>query len=185
MALEAFTARKGPPRNLPDWRDARAASIVVATERRGLRRTANDRPVPAQPGIAAPDAWPHRNFMSTPSEERRRREAALVRAVDSNPDATSPETLAAVDAFVAVLLDEGLLPEAAVIAFKTALTRSESLHRFEAEAREQLRSSLVSACIARYYAARVADEVRVSRAPSLRLVRDEEIRARQAPEASA
>ena len=123
--------------------------------------------------------------MSTPSEERRRREAALVRAVDSNPDATSPETRAAVDAFVAILLDEGLLPEAAVIAFKTALTRSESLHRFEAEAREQLRSALVSACIARYFAARVADEVRVSKAPSLRLVRDEEVRARQAPEASA
>ena len=123
--------------------------------------------------------------MSTTSEERRRTEAALVRAIDVNPDATSPETQAAVHEFVAVMRDEGLLPEAAVIAFKTALTKSESLHRFEAEAREDLRSALVSACIERYFAARVADDVRILKTASLRLVRDDELRAHQAPEASA
>ena len=43
--------------------------------------------------------------MSTTSEERRRTEAALVRAIDVSPDATSPATLAAIEAFVDVLLD--------------------------------------------------------------------------------
>jgi hypothetical protein len=123
--------------------------------------------------------------MSTSSEERRRTEAALVRAIDVNPDATSPETLAAIRAFVDVLLDEGCLPESAVIAFKTALTRSESLHRFEAEAREHRRSALVSACIERYFAARSADDRRTSNAAPLRLVRDEEAtNAQRAHEAS-
>ena len=122
--------------------------------------------------------------MSTTSDERRRTEAALVRAIDVSPDATSPETLAAIRAFVDVLVDEGFLPEAAVIAFKAALTRSESLHRFEAEPREHLRSALVSACIDRYFIARTADDVRVSNVPSLRLVRDEGPMVRRAPGAS-
>ena len=123
--------------------------------------------------------------MSTTSEERRRTEAALVRAIDVNPDATSPDTLAAVGAFVEVLLDEEFLPEAAVIAFKTALTQSESLHRYEAEVREHLRSALVSACIDLCFAARDADDLRFARASSIRLVRDDERKARQSPEASA
>jgi hypothetical protein len=123
--------------------------------------------------------------MSTTSEERRRTEAALVRAIDVNPDATSPETLAAIGAFVDVVLDEGLSPEAAVIAFKTALMRTQSLPRFEAEARERFRSALVSTCIECYFATRIADDVRVSRVSSLRLVRDDEATAQQAPEASA
>jgi len=123
--------------------------------------------------------------MSTSSEERRRTEAALVRAIDMDPDATSPEMRAAVAAYVDVLLDEGLLPEAAVIAFKATLTRAESLHRFEAEAREQTRARLVSACIDCYFASRLDDEVRVSRTASLRLVREEESAAHRAPEASA
>ena len=123
--------------------------------------------------------------MSTTSEERRRTEAALVRAIDMDPDATSPEMRAAVAAYVDVLLYEGLLPEAAVIAFKATLTRAESLHRFEAEAREQTRARLVSACIDCYFASRLDDEVRVSRTASLRLVREEESAAHRAPEASA
>ena len=123
--------------------------------------------------------------MSTSSEERRRTEAALVRAIDVNPDATSPETLAAIREFVAVLRDEGLMPEAAVIAFKSALTRSESLHRFDAEPREHLRAALVSVCIERYFAARVADDARAAKTTSLRLVRDDESAGRGAPEASA
>ena len=123
--------------------------------------------------------------MSTTSEERRRTEAALVRAIDVNPDATSPETLAAICGYVDVLVDEGFLPESAVIAFKIALTRSESLHRFEAEAREHRRSALVSVCIERYFAARDADDRRTSNAGSLRLVRDEvQTKARGAREAS-
>jgi hypothetical protein len=123
--------------------------------------------------------------MSTTSEERRRTEAALVRAIDVNPDATSPETQTAIVAFVDVLLDEGLPPEGAVVAFKSALMRAESLHRFESEAREQLRSGLVSACIERYFAVRRADDEHESRAPSLRLVRDDGPAAHRAPEASA
>ena len=123
--------------------------------------------------------------MSTTSEERRRTEAALVRAIDMNPDVTSPETLAAIATFVDVLLEEGLPPEAAVIAFKSALMRCESLHRLESEPREHLRSTLVSTCIERYFATRPTDDVRQSRAASLRLVRDDESSIRRAPEASA
>ena len=123
--------------------------------------------------------------MSTSSEERRRTEAALVRAIDMDPDAASPETRAAVAAYVDVLLEEGLPPEAAVIAFKATLTRTESLHRFEPEAREQLRAALVSACIDRYFVSRRDDEVRVSRTASLRLVREEESAPDRRPGASA
>ncbi len=123
--------------------------------------------------------------MSTSSEERRRTEAALVRAIDMNPDATSPETRAAVDAYVDALFDEGLLPEAVVIAFKTALSITESLHRFEADAREQLRARLVSACIDHYFSARLDDQVHVSRTPRLRLVREEEAGPERRPWASA
>ena len=112
--------------------------------------------------------------MSTSSEERRRTEAALVRALDANPDAASPETHSAICAFVDALLDDDLLPEAVVIAFKATLARSESLYRYEAEAREQLRSALVSACIQHYFAGRLADGVRAPRSSSLRLVRDGE-----------
>ena len=119
--------------------------------------------------------------MSIPNEERRRTEAALLRAIDVSPDATSPDTLAAIHTFVDALVGEGLLPEATVIAFKHALTRSESLHRFEAEAREHLRSGLVSACIERYFITHAADSRRVSNVPSLRLVRDEEPMAGRSP----
>jgi hypothetical protein len=77
------------------------------------------------------------------------------------------------------------LPESAVIAFKTALTRAESLHRYEAEVREHRRSALVSACIERYFAARAADDRRMSNAAPLRLVRDDDAtNAQRAREAS-
>jgi hypothetical protein len=123
--------------------------------------------------------------MSTSSEERRRTEAALVRAIDVNSDAASPETHAALCAFVDVLLDEGLLPEAAVIAFKSVLSRSESLYRLESELREHARAALVSACIDRYFTARVADDVRVAKTPSLRLVREDEPPMHRSPDAPA
>ena len=69
-----------------------------------------------------PDAWSNRKDMSTRSEERRRAEAALVRAVDVNPDVAAEGTRAAICAYVDMLADDGLLPEAVVIAFKTALS---------------------------------------------------------------
>ena len=73
-----------------------------------------------------------------------------------------------------MLVGEGLLPEATVIAFKAALSRAESLHSFESEEREQVRASLVSTCIQRYFEVRVADDVRSPAQPTLRLVRDHE-----------
>jgi len=121
-----------------------------------------------------PDAGFHGNDMSTSSEERGRAEAALVHALDTNPDVGDPATHAAVRAFVETLLTEGLLPEATVIAFKAAVSRAESLHRFESEKREHVRAALVSTCIERYFEARVADDVRPSSPPTLRLVRDQE-----------
>lgn len=131
----------------------------------------------------AADAWSNRNDMSTSSEERRRSEAALVRAIDADPNVSSPATFDAVCAYVDALASDGLLPEAAVIAFKTTLARVESLHRFEAEAREQLRSALVSACIQRYFGPRVADDVRPVGAPVLRLVRDDREQRQASPDA--
>jgi len=111
--------------------------------------------------------------MSTSSEERRRTEAALVRAIDVNPSVAAPATHAAVCAYVDLLADEGLLPESVVIEFKSTLARSEALHRLEADAREVVRSALVSVCIQRYFRRRIPDDMRVARSPALRLVRDD------------
>jgi hypothetical protein len=119
------------------------------------------------------DAWSNRNDMSTSSEERRRTEAALVRAIDVNPSVEAPATHAAVCAYVDLLADAGLLPEAVVIDFKSALARADSLQQCEADVREELRSALVSVCIQRYFTRRVPDDVRITRSPTLRLVRDE------------
>jgi hypothetical protein len=119
------------------------------------------------------DAWSNENDMSTSSEERRGAEAALVRAIDMDPSVEAPGTRTAICAFVDLLADEGLLPEAVVIAFKSTLSSTDSLQRFEADVRDALRSALVSACIERYFTRRVADDVRVARAPALRLVKDE------------
>ena len=130
-----------------------------------------------------PDAGFHGNDMSTSSEGRRRAEAALVRALDSNPDVSDAATQAAVRDFVDALVIEGLLPEATVIAFKATMSRAESLHRLEPEKREQVRASLVSTCIERYFEAHVADDARPAR-PTLRLVRDREVTPR-GPEATS
>jgi hypothetical protein len=121
-----------------------------------------------------PDAGFHGNDMSTSSEARRRAEAALVHALDANPAASDPATHAAIRAFVETLVSEGLLPEATVIAFKATLSRTESLHRMESEEREQLRTSLVSTCIERYFEVRGTDDARPASTPTLRLVRDRE-----------
>jgi hypothetical protein len=129
------------------------------------------------------NAWSHRNDMSTSSEERRRSEAALVRAIDANPDASAPATFAAVCDYVDALASDGLLPEAALIAFKNTLGRVESLHRFEGDTREHLRSALVSACIQRYFGIRPADDVRAAGSPTLRLVRDDREQPQTSPDA--
>ena len=105
------------------------------------------------------DAWSNMNDMSTSSEERRRTEAELVRAIDMNPSVEASTTRAAVYRYVDLLADEGYLPEAVVIAFKGTLAESESLQRFEGDVRDALRSALVSACIQRYFTRRVADDV--------------------------
>jgi hypothetical protein len=137
-------------------------------------------------GIMSSDAWSNDKDMSTRSEERRRAEAALVRAVDVNPDVAADGTRVAVCEYVDLLADDGLLPEAVLIAFKTALARAESLHRLEPDSREETRSALVSACIQRYFR-RNADDVPITRSPTLRLVRDERDarRGAEAPDASA
>jgi len=119
------------------------------------------------------DAWSNANDMSTSSEERRRTEAALVRAIDTDPSVDASTTHAALCRYVDLLAGEGLLPEAVVIAFKSTLAGAESLHQFEAEVREELRSALVSACIQRYFTRRPADDAPIAKARALRLVRDE------------
>ena len=137
-------------------------------------------------GIVNPHAWSNRKDMSTRNEERRRAEATLERAVDVNPDVEAEGTRAAICTYVDLLADDGLLPEAVVIAFKRTLSKTASLHRLEPEAREEMRSALVSACIRRYFTRRVPDDVRIATSPSLRLVRDERAVAdrSQAPDAS-
>lgn len=117
--------------------------------------------------------------MSTSSEGRRKAEAALVHALDANPDVADPATSAAVRRYVETLAADRLMPEAVVIAFKATLSRAESFHRYESELREQLRASLVSACIERYFEARVTDDIRASTPPMLRLVRDHETAPRR------
>jgi hypothetical protein len=126
----------------------------------------------AEGGIMNPDAWSNRKDMSTRNEERRRAEVALERAVYVNPDVVSEVTHAAICTYVDLLVDDGLLPEAVVIAFKRILSRTASLHRLEPEAREEIRSALVSACIRRYFMRRIPDDMRIATSP-LRLVRDE------------
>jgi len=119
--------------------------------------------------------------MSTSTEERRRTEAALVREIDVNASVEAPATRAALSAYVDLLADEGLPPEAVVIAFKSTLARAESLQRLEADAREAVRSALVSVCIQRFFTRRVPDDVRITGMPTLRLVRDERDAPRRVP----
>jgi hypothetical protein len=131
------------------------------------------------------DAWNNGNDMSTSSEQRRRTEAALVRAIDMDPDVSAATTRSAICAYVDLLVSDGLLPEAVVIAFKSALGRAASLHRVDAETRERVRAALVSACIERYFGGPLADDVRITTARTLRLVKDERESARPAPSPDA
>ena len=105
------------------------------------------------------DARSDREHMTTSSDAQRRAEAALALALDESPHVTHPATRAAVHAFVDALAAEGLMPEAVVIAFKGLLLRDPSMHRFEPETRVELRSALISECIAHYFGGQTLDEV--------------------------
>jgi len=116
------------------------------------------------------DARSEREHMTTSSETRQRAEAALALALEESPHVTHSTTRAAVHAFVDALAAEGLTPEAVVIAFKSLLLRDPSMHRFEPEARAELRTALVSECITHYFGARTPDDVPPSR-PKLKIIR--------------
>ena len=105
------------------------------------------------------DARSDREHMTTSSEARRRAEVALALALDESPHVTHPATRAAVHGFVDALAAEGLMPEAVVIAFKDLLRRDPSIHRFEPETRVDLRSTLISECIAHYFGGQILDEM--------------------------
>jgi len=105
------------------------------------------------------DARSDRENMTTSSEARRRAEVALALALDESPQVTHAPTRDAVHAFVDALAADGLMPEAVVIAFKDLLLRNPSMHRFEPEARTELRTALVSECILHYFGARTPDDM--------------------------
>ena len=103
------------------------------------------------------DARSDREAMTTSSEVRRRAEVALALALDESPHVTHPATRDAVHAFVDTLAAEGLMPEAVVIAFKSLLLRNPAMHRFEPETRAELRTALISECIAHYFGGQTLD----------------------------
>lgn len=116
------------------------------------------------------DARSDREHMTTSSEARRRAEEALAHALDESPHITHAATRSAVHAFVDALAAQGLMPEAVVIALKDLLLRNPSMHRFEPEVRAELRTALVSECIAHYFGARTPDDVPPAR-PKLKVIR--------------
>jgi hypothetical protein len=116
------------------------------------------------------DARSDREHMTTSSEARRRAEEALALALDESPHVTHAATRSAVHAFVDALAAQGLMPEAVVIALKDLLLRNPSMHRFEPEVRAELRTALVSECIAHYFGARTPDDVPPAR-PKLKVIR--------------
>lgn len=122
----------------------------------------------------ARSATSHRS--SSWSTARRQGEATLLRLLECTMSVEDDDTRRALHAFVDALVDEGLTPEAAVIALKEALGRGHFFYRFEPLMREQLRAALVSECIDHYFVARGADDV-ISRAPMASSVE----RAREVP----
>jgi hypothetical protein len=116
------------------------------------------------------DARSDREHMTTSSEARRRAEAALALALDESPHVTHAATRAAVHAFVDALAADGLMPEAVVIALKDLLLRNPSMHRFEPEARAELRTALISECITHYFGAQPPADVAPLR-PKLKIIR--------------
>jgi hypothetical protein len=74
------------------------------------------------------------------------------------------------------------MPEAVVIALKNLLLRARTLHKFEPEARVELRAALVSECIAHYFGVETPDDVPPTR-PKLTIIRGGEFdRARSSDE---
>ena len=116
------------------------------------------------------DARSDREHMTTSSEERRRAEEALAVALDESPYVTHAATRTAVHAFVDALAADGLMPEAVVIALKDLLLRNPALHRFEPEARAELRTALISECITHYFGVQPPDDVLPPR-PKLKIIR--------------
>src|SRR5688500_14347438 len=88
------------------------------------------------------------------SSKRRNAQAHLQRVLERMRSIDDQTTYDALDALVDTLVADGLPPEAAVIAVKEAIARSTCLSRFELSMRERVRSSLVAACIERYYEVR-------------------------------
>ena len=128
------------------------------------------------------DARSDREHMTTSSETRRRAEVALARALDESPHVTHPATRTALHAFVDVLAADGMMPEAVVIAFKDLLLRAHPLHRFEPEARGEIRAALVSECITHYFGAHAADDLPLVR-PKLTIVRGGDVDGSRAADA--
>jgi hypothetical protein len=105
----------------------------------------------------ARSAMSHR--LSSWSLARRQGEATLLRLLECTMSVEDDATRRALHAFVEALVDEGLTPEAAVIALKEALGRAHYLYRFEPLVREHLRTSLVSECIDHYFIALGTDHL--------------------------
>jgi hypothetical protein len=112
--------------------------------------------------------------MTTAREAKRRAEMALTRALDESPRVTHAATRTALHAYVDVLAAEGLMPEAVVIAFKDLLLRARTLHRFESEARVEMRAALVSECIAHYFGVETPADIQPMR-PKLKIIRGGEL----------
>lgn len=117
------------------------------------------------------DARSDREPMTTSSDARRRAEVALALALGESPHVTHPATRVAVHAFVDALAADGMMPEAVVIAFKDLLVRDPSLHRFEPETRVELRTALISECIAHYFGGQTLDEGPPPARPKLKIIR--------------
>lgn len=90
------------------------------------------------------------------SSNRRLTHAQLLRALEKIRSIDDPPVYEALHALVDALVSEGMTPEGTVIAVKEAILRSTCLSRFEQPVRERVRSSLVAACIDRYYDTREA-----------------------------
>ncbi len=116
------------------------------------------------------DARSDREHMTTSREAKRRAEMALTLALDESPHVTHPATRVALHAFVDVLAADGMMPEAVVIAIKDLLLRAHPLHRYEPETRIELRTALVSECIAHYFGVHTTDDAPPVR-PKLTIIR--------------
>ena len=85
------------------------------------------------------------------SSDRRIVHARLLRALERMRSIDDQRSYEALEALVDTLVMERFTPEATVIAIKEAIGQSTCLSRFELSMRERVRSSLVAACIERYY----------------------------------